>query len=597
MTKKSGEDKTSSGYVYNRIFQFAVLAVTIYLFTFILNSTDKGVDWTDESWVYELNSNLSMQLNQTWGYQYFGHLFILVTGGDVLLLRILRLSLFIVVNYILVYQVGSILLLNEIRQAHLHFTSGLIALLSTFFSYAYFPRSVGYNELTAWIAPLIFLVILKLISEKNLTRLSCYTLYFLLGLLNSLLFFIKFSSGVILTGVTFCFVLVRFKALLKSKRIISMCFFLSGILLIPLAIQIASGQAFFYVSNVFHLLTSPAAQADYGHSIGSILPMYFRQFIEVSWTLLKMFVFPFSFILIGLKSVTSQFNSDIKINMDFVSFVLTLFLVFYNFPILVTDKWLTVGNFTFAITIIAIVYLFRLLVIGKIELKYFACLLLLTLLPFIQAFGTNNPIGGQTMIGNVGLLIVVVYIGFRLAPKGMQSISGAVIIGFFAISIGPSLIHGTTVGMYRVASIDALDSKIEEIDALKNIYVTKEDKTRYDWLAREIQKLPVNSVHIPLGTPGYNYAINNQGFAAVWTDTWWPVTFSNLSDSCKAHYKPELPYVLITPSELKEDLISLFNSNVNTCGFRFPENFIRFGEDPTKSITIWISDDPSFQKQ
>jgi hypothetical protein len=589
MTKNFDIKIVALRFQHIKILYLFILFSVFYLFSFIIKSTNKGIDWTDESFVYELNSHLSFQQNQTWGFQYFGHLFMLLTGGDVLFLRVIRLAMFITINYFLIFLAGKYLLKEKVSLSRLRFVSVLLSFVSLFFTYAYFPRAFGYNELAAWCGSLIAIVLLKLITiQTKQKKSSIYFLVFLLGILNSSLFFIKFTSGLILIGISACLLLCRVHALasLSRGRLISV--FIASLILVPALIQMLTGQAFLYFDSLIDILRSPSEQSGHGHSIDLILSQYLSQFKLVAWTLLKLAVLPLSFIILIIRVLANKNNSESTKSLDLIGYLITIVIVFISFPISFEKKWESVGDFTIAIAIVALVFVSRLLLTKQINFEVFSVLLFLTLLPFFLSFGTNNPIGGQTMISNVGLLIVSIFIAVKLLSNDLGPFFVAAFIGVLVISIGPSLIHGSTVGMYRIAPIQELNSKVTKIDSLKNIYITKEEQIQFDWLAETVEQLSINSIFVPLTTPAYNYAISNSGFGSAWMDSWWPISFSNLEISCRSPLDSKSVLVLVAPIDLQDNFVLSFNSALNNCGLEFPENFSVLDQDPTNSIRVWV---------
>jgi hypothetical protein len=589
MTQNFNIKKVTMRFQHVKILYLFILFSILYLFTFIIKSTNKGIDWTDESFVYELNAHLSFQQNQTWGFQYFGHLFMLLTGGDVLYLRVIRLAMFIIINSFLVFLAGKYLLKENVSIARLRFVSVLLSFVSLFFTYAYFPRSFGYNELAAWCGSLIVIVLLKLITiQSKQKKSSIFLLVFLLGILNSSLFFIKFTSGVILIAISICFLLFGVHSLASVSRGALVSVFIVSLILVPAIIQMLTGQAFLYFNSLIDILRSPSTQSGHGHSIDLILSQYFSQFKLVAWTLLKLAILPLSFIILIIKVLATKNNFESTKSLDLTTYLIAIVIVSISFPISYERKWESVGDFTIALAIVALVFVSRLLITGQINLEAFLVLLLLTLLPFFLSFGTNNPIGGQTMISNVGLLVVSVFIGVKLLSIDLRPVFVAAFIGVLTVSIGPSLIHGSTIGMYRIAPIQELNSKVTKVDSLKNIYITEKEQIQFDWLAETVEQLPVNSIFIPLTSPAYNYAISNTGFGSAWMDSWWPISFSNLEISCRSPLDSKSVLVLVAPTDLQDDFVLSFNSALNNCGVKFPENFRVLGQDPTNSIRVWV---------
>lgn len=566
-----------------------ISAGMFYLLWVIIGSTNKGIDWTDEAWVYELNRNLSPQRDQTWGFQYFGHLFFLITDGNLLQLRILRLLFFILTNYVLVLTIGKYILNVRFPVRYLKLGALLISVLSTFFTYSYFPRSFGYNEFASWVTTLI-LVSLVLVKQQTIqdSRVKIALTIFLLGILNTSLFFIKFTSGAVMIMVTTVLLLVNFSKSDKTTLILRTIFFVCGLLIVPITIQILSGQALFYFRNVLHVLSSSSAQTEYLHSIESILPLYLNQFQSVLWNLIQLAVFPFALVMILLISLVSRKEKPISKELIGASFVLGIGIILLKYPIVIQDKWTTIGNLSLALWIVNSVFLSCILRIRLISSYEYFIMIIVNSLPFIVSLGTVNPIGGQTMIGNSGLLITLFFICIKLMPDGLSLPLTAALLASLSIIISPSVIHGNTIGMYRIPSTDVLTSSITEIPELGGILVTKEESEQYDWLAREVRKLPTTATFVPIISPGFNFAITNNGFASIWTDTWWPVSFTNLEYSCSKTDKSGEQLIVIAPSVVPQSFIDRFNVAISECNLNFSRDFIKYGADPTNTIQILI---------
>jgi hypothetical protein len=570
----------------NWLIQSLVLIGMIYLLMVIVQSSNKGVDWTDEAWVHELNTNLSLQQNQTWGFQYFGHIFVLLTGGNLLTLRLLRLVLFVGINYVLSLEVAKYSLGRKFTLTQIRYGSFLTSLLSVFFAYSYFPRSFGYNEMGAWVSALIVFIYIRLWKSRDSQKKRPLVLLLLsLGILNSSLIFIKFTSGFILVLISVLYVAI----LLRNRaRIQGLFCFAIGLLVIPLVIHLLTGQVAFYFSNIYSVLASSDAQSEYLHSVDTILPMYLSQFKLVLWAMFKLAIFPFAVMFVVARVILSQSNDLDLRALSLIAYLSGLGLLLFEFPIQLEDKWTSIGNFTISLMVLSVGFLVILFTLKEIAGFELFIMTLLCLLPFIQAFGTSNPIGGQTMIGNVGIFIVTLSIICKLLPYGIAISFAPILVTCFTLAIAPSLIHGNTTGMYRIDSSVTLNSKISGIPELEDILVSEKDKLRYDWIAQQTSNLSSSSIFIPLTTPGYNFAINNRGFGAAWTDTWWPVSFSNIKFSCEQQMYNDRQVVLVGPQPIAPLFIESLNEALLKCGLTFPTDFSLHGTDPTDSVKIWI---------
>jgi hypothetical protein len=362
-------------------------------------------------------------------------------------------------------------------------------------------------------------------------------------------------------------------------------------------VQVWTGQTTEFYRNIIKVLASNEVQAYNLNSVSGNLSMYYAQFVNVCLDLLQVSIFPLLFILIFFASVNSKnavkvnAKRTVRIQADLPRFLFLFYFayVIYKYPFDLSNKWGTIGNFTIGLFFVNLSFTLYLLMSENTPRKHFLFLILLNCLPFLQAFGTSNPIGGQTMFGNIGVVATSLVIFLRIFQDDLHTMVTLCLATVVTSLVSASLIHGTTDGMYRVAPIQQLSSEISNVHALDGILVTQEDSTRYTWLVDRVSQLPQNTVYVPLVVAGYNFAFKNTGFSSPWMDAFSPVTFSNLKKSCEAVNSGKSSIVIIRPSEVSEDMWPFLNNSLVGCGLKFPDSFELDSEDPTKAIQIWVS--------
>jgi hypothetical protein len=567
---------------------FLLLLFQIYLLSFIIRGSNKGVDWTDESFIFELGSNLEFQHEQTWGFQYFTHFLLALVNFSLLKLRLLRIIIYIVCNYLIARTALKYFTELDMKSIKSKFLIFSISLVPIFFTYAYSSRSIGYNELSAWFSSLIVVCLLTIgLNSKNQIGTKQLLISICLGLLTSSLIFIKFSTGIAFSLITLVVISIL-KSSLREKLSIFSCFS-TGFTLIPVLLQAWTEQATEFYRSLFKVLTSSEVQADNLHSINSILQTYFSQFVIVFFDLLQVSIFPLFFVLILLASVNSDRSVRVRAHLPQFLYLFYFAFLIYNYPFELNNKWESIGNFTIGLFLVNLLFTVYLKLGDFIKRKQCLFLIILNCLPFIQAFGSANPIGGQTMFGNIGVMVTSFIISLRVFQKNLHTAIVLSLATLVTSLISASLIHGTTDGMYRVAPIQQLTSEITNVNSLNGILVTPEDSIRYTWLVDRVSQITENTVFVPLVYAGYNFAFKNTGFSSPWVDDFAPVTFSNLRMSCQSFKLGESSIVVIKPSEVSGDLLPFLNRSLEGCGLRFPDSFKLEGEDPTRAIQVWIS--------
>lgn len=554
-------------------------------YTAIVRALNKGMDWTDESWVYELSRNLAPQMDQVWGFQFISHVFVLLSLENVLYLRIMRLFCYLIVSFFLSHFAFQYLVRKQASKRQKILISSSVAALSTIYAFSYPPRYISYNELSAWVSALLLVIVLRK-NFKQTTALEARFFYFIFGTLTCLLFFIKFSTAIVLTSSLLLLLIFEKSIRLEITKGITVLKLGVGLTWPALVIEISTRQGLDYIRKVIEMLLDRSKQESYIHPISDLLRVYLNQFMLITTEFAVGVVLPSIAVFILLR-IIPNFASNQLVRVKAVFFV-SLLLLAIEFRIDSTEHvWNAIGDLNLAIIIFNLVWSCIFWEIQKLDLKQLLTINVLNWLPVICALGTNNTIGGQTMFAFTGCLIALVTLVLLSTETSFSAISVSTILSTIMVVVTPFAVSANTTSIYRTAPVESLTERIREIKPLRDIYLTPEESQTYSWLAKEMKLYDDSYGKIPLVFAGFNFAFKNDGFSAPWMDSFWPATAGNLRHSCDNLDAQRKKLIVIAPSQIGNDLQDLLNQALGGCNEVFPESFNRVGKSPNGQVEIW----------
>lgn len=373
----------------------------------------------------------------------------------------------------------------------------------------------------------------------------------------------------------------------EHLKITSIRHYLYGFTICVLCFEAATGQAINYFRDVAEIITSSHEQKKYAHESVSLLHTYSSQVISVSKDFGLKLLIPLSFLFLVLKTL-ERGNLITRRSTPLLITFSTLLLFINGFPVHKEDFWNSAGNWIISLSLLNSTFIFLFLKSKIITGTDCVYMLILNWSTLISGIGTNNTIGGQAIFSIVGLIAVTLIILLSLARYLRIRVTLlALLIGI--MSFVPSVVHANTLGMYRVAPIKELNSKVEGIKVLRNIYVTDTDAKLYSLLANISATLEKNARVVSVVQPGFNLAFEKRTFGPKWLDAFYPASFSNLQKKCQDNPPMDDPVVIVAPTNVSAKVLLMLNASLRDCRISFPDNFNLMTTSTDDSVSIWKS--------
>lgn len=473
------------------------LLITVACFYILLVSKsifvalNRGMDWTDEAWVVAVSRDWSREPGSLSLFNYLTFILLKISLDDILIVRIIRVSLYLLICFYFVSVVLKTFTQGKLKLFEIKVIACIASFLCMLVAFSYPPRYISYNELTSWIVCSIIATYLKN-YEVSESMGQVKKKFVLIGFLNSLLFFVKFPVGIIFIIITLTVSIMTIRNLQSEHlKITSIRHYLYGFTICVLCFEAATGQAINYFRDVAEIITSSHEQKKYAHESVSLLHTYSSQVISVSKDFGLKLLIPLSFLFLVLKTL-ERGNLITRRSTPLLITFSTLLLFINGFPVHKEDFWNSAGNWIISLSLLNSTFIFLFLKSKIITGTDCVYMLILNWSTLISGIGTNNTIGGQAIFSIVGLIAVTLIILLSLARYLRIRVTLlALLIGI--MSFVPSVVHANTLGMYRVAPIKELNSKVEGIKVLRNIYVTDTDAKLYSLLANISATLEKNA--------------------------------------------------------------------------------------------------------
>lgn len=564
------------------ILTFVISWLSFSVIQTIVYALDKGVDWTDESWVLEMSRGMHRQIDQVWGYQYFTNLLLTITNSNLYYLRFVRLFLYLITNFVLAWSIVQFFLSQRIGKVHSIFLALSLSFLSTAYAFTWQPRYVSYNELTVWLTSILLSIFLINRDSARSVHLSEWIRALLVGSTISILFISKFPAALLLFTLLLLLFILKVPpfSLWHSRR--STVFFFVGLTAPLIYVHYVSNQALFYLQSVVATLKSEG-------EIATVLRIYASELLYVIKFMSPRFFLPLIVFLI----VSNYLFAKEKWHSRFLEYLVlpvSYFALVWNCRIVPSDSFPSIGRMFISLLLLNALWLIWFLKRGSLSHKDFLLLLLLNFIPFIESFGTHNKIGGQTAFGNVAIFCVSAVIISLFCGCNFSKIICLLLIFVFFFTLSPTVTHTNSKGLYRIAPVESLTAKSEKIFLLRQIYLTPTEAKNYDWLKGELDKLPTKYKVIPLGNPGFNFAFKGTGFSSPWLDSFWPESFSTLKHSCQKRGSQITHLAVIVKGTVSVENEALLNGAIKDCGVYFPETFYLSSRTIDQEFSIFLTD-------
>jgi hypothetical protein len=586
-----------------------IVAVMSVTFALIINTLDRGFDWTDEGFVWAMIASNRVSTSEYWGFQYLLNPLYELLGSSVLAFRVLRLLGYVVLGLVLTLLARALLRTLGMDLGRFGWVLvGLFAQIGTFAAWSYPPRYLGYNELSSWLTQLAAALLIFLLLESRTTHDARapgrWWVWLITGALLPALVLTKISAGVFLSllALVAAFLVVGGGA--WWKRVGGL---LSGAIAAVMLMLVTGVPLQAFVATTIRLVADQSAQAASGYSITTLLTTYLGSMAVTVGAL----AFPILFTGIILLVVrgfhiepgpTARFVKSAENVTLFFGFILATVLIAASVFPGALDNWASLGvSNTFLLALSLLVFA----VLGAsasrtpdasqrrntVVLAF--ALILFALAPLISALGTNTRIFPHTVF-SATIWAVGAAVGLVLLWQRSAAISAAVrllpvlLLGAIVASFGLAVVSDVFVHPYRTAPYFNQNS-IVLVGDLRGIRLTEDEAELFTWLhdaglRQDAQGTPSLSI----ATPGALLAFNANDWSAIWPGPSWALS---IAQSC-AETVPKDLIVLQSSSEIEgsadhDQLVE----GLDACGIEFPTDFQvvehHTSDDPVQDVRVW----------
>jgi hypothetical protein len=509
--------------------------------------------------------NPKIQYGQAWGFQFILHPLAALLHFNIFSLRITRLALYLSATFYLSFSLLS--LIPEQKMWNKNFKPVLFALLGIpgiFITYSYPPRALGYNELSSIICCLVCaLLIGQIRSEyKDIDYLKLITL----GLLLGALFFVKFTSFILISFFAFLVILIKNKRKFFSVLIpISSC---STLLLI---LGLSSDFPLKYIRNLTSLAFNKNLQQRYGHPITSMISVD----LNVILNDLKSFFITASIFYLTISIMRYVFRNSPKF-LILNQYVLAMLagLIFYlanqYSPI---NKWSSTGRILTTLLFASILLIWLSMQRENcltFENSWLLCIL--CVFPVFAALGTNNPIDGQLIYTAP---VIIAFFSFAsilyISPVFVEFVSSLLVLSLMILSLHMLRVD-TFTSPYRSAPYFQQKHVTLANTPLSGLKLNEGDVTWVDWIINSSHKIEPETKVISINNPAVPLILNGRYFSTPWIGAFWPVNYDAIAAQCKLQPQPAKLALYIEGMLDLTDSTEL-NIALKPCLVEFPRSF------------------------
>lgn len=608
----------------------ALLAlVTIAPLAIIVGSLDRGFDWWDEGFVYAMITTGRVAVGEVWGFQHLLNPLWDLTGGSVLVFRVLRVLGYVALGVVLTVMARAVLRARGVELSAAGWVMvGLAAQVGTLAAWSYPPRYLGYNELSSWltqlIAALLILLLLARPHDRPAARRLALSLWALSGLLVALLVVAKITSGALLALVALAAALVATDAIPRWQRSAAG---LLGAGIGVLAMIVSGVPVVSYLDSVIQIGLGLSPQAGTGYSASALLVAY-GESIVVTAAILAVPLLLASLVVIVSRGVgrvsASPRSLTVPVERITAVFAGVLLLLLVDLVLFGAspDSWTALGSlsvFLLALAVLCMLVLRDRTAQGQPPSGGPAMAAtvpggpgmpatvpggpgmsatvgagaLFVLAPLLSAVGTNNPLAGQTLFA-VTIWAVGAGVGLMLLAQRSTAVTRAARLLPSALLIGVVAVWGLAVASdailhpYRTAPLFSQQSRVDD-GPLRGISLTPGEAGLFLSLGEAAERLDATEAPtLSIARPGALLAFNASTWTAMWPGPDWA---ASIALSC-SEAEPDGMIVLQSADQVEgvaehDRLVA----GLRACGIDFPAAFEVVdrlpSDDPQLDVTIW----------
>jgi len=535
----------------SHIYNYSVYLVTLIVTCVVIWGLNKGFDVTDEGFYL-----LGFQENQELGISMikFHHLIKPLFWWidlNILNLRIMRLALLIFSASLLTITIKSVLK----KKIDLLFTFSLL-LLSALLTFTFGPKSLSYNSLSS--SFIIFSFCFGLIAFKKENIKYKYVLTFLSGFFLAFSFFIKPSASVIYAFFYSLFIVYE---IIYHKQENWLHFVLYAI------VGWVAGNCLYFIMvesplKFYHSFVtsySHMTSLNDGHGIKDFNKGIFQLFNEI-FSLAGFLCFLLIAHYFTLKFLSEKYRI-------LCNGILTFILLIFYYNILVVSHN-NAAPFLFISLCVLLYFLFKVITTNKkFEINY-SLVLMLFMLPFIGAFGTNNALISNAMFMIILWAALVIYMVHSIDfPHYMKR----VLLFTFLITSTVFFYNYYLKFPYRINSLN----KQVVLHEKSNIYLHKDLNKSIISIEKILRSNNFKDGDPIIGMykiPGLIYLLGGTSpgdHQSIWDHTFLDFYLNNLK---KSNQDYSTSYLLI-----KNRITNAQMKKINEAGINFPNDFINVG--------------------
>lgn len=563
-----------------RAINFVSATFVIASLALIIYGISHSFDWTDEAWATSLIESSRVTEGEPWAYQYLLHPIYELLGGTSIGFRYLRFVLY----FVLALASARVFLKfidHYFRKLDNDQTWAvyIFAQVGTILAWTWMPRYFAYNELAALGIQFAVVLFVSVTVDFHTKPFKSHAgALFSIGLLLGILFYSKFTTGILGLIVFSIAFFVVFRGKLK-KNYIFILFGVAFSVVCPALMGLPLGE---YSSSVWANLFDEEIRTSIGHS-SDLIMMYLGNLIETIYLI----VIPGILLSFTLRK---KFQTDLvrsyRVN-RILSFSIAVEILFIVIAVLSNGFGPAgTGFFAFSLLVTAVAFFVgygsRIFGEGFVRSKQnitpiITAVIMVAIAPFMSAFGTNNP-----LFWHLAFEATLWATLFAASMVTLTAIAGEskISLRLVAVSVLITTIFASYLlfmnvrNPYRAASIRLTNFYVENVNALKGIGLTAEEARWASWLSGTSTKHKLqNAETISMNSPGALLIFNNSSYASPWLDTASVASYRGLAKSCEKN-QPKNLVILQPVSEMKSKSITPLRETLNKyCGLSFTNDF------------------------
>lgn len=572
----------------------------------VFYNLDKGLDLTDESWIYMLLQGNQVTPGEPWGFQHLLQPLWSAFGSTAVGARIARFVL---------YQIGviaaALALIRWSVALALPFRArtGIIIALGAeaamLLAWVSWPRSFGYNELSSFLVTVGVSIAVILVANSRInkaqSRFHLWIAPSLLGVISSVLLLTKATSGLIFTAGACATVLLT--SPLTRQMFLRGAAYVTSFFVAVFAVWSVGFPLRNYINSVWRMAVDADYSASFAHS-RELIPANFEDLISTGMNILpELILIMAATTLLVVAKASSRERLFANLGVFGIIIALLLFVGRLRSETETISKSAVLG-LAMGITALGILLInewsvssndrYRL----RVQIASFVAGIGISVAPFVSSIGTNGQLSAHITfdltLWGAAFGLAVVLILHQLDGHRIKQLIASLVLPVVAFSVW-GLLRVDAAAPYRTDPYAIQDEPIDDSSRVfAGLLVSPELASTLNWLGNlgdGYQDVPV----IAPGAPGAILAFNANSFASPWTESFWPGSYDTVIRRCESRGAPSQLIVILSSLVLPGTADYQMTSEVlEQCGIRFPDDFQLLGVSPSSrtgvSYSVYIYD-------